>query len=178
MCRDTTPGDLNMSVLRLILITAFSMLFTSTLALSGTPEQKVIAVQQAKIEALQKQLSQFKGRMAKGTMELHLLQCEGKHYNCSVRSCVNLCLANGGRVAHRHELAELALKGQNHCAFTLSYDASNDRFDRSYPMFNFQGGGCHNASQIPVMPLMPVTSENYNTPLSANCSCMLPIKLD
>lgn len=167
-----------MTVLRLIQLAAFSIFFASTLARANTPEQKVIAVQQAKIEFLQKQLNQFKGRVAGETLALNLLQCDGVQYNCSVRSCVNLCISKGGRVAHRHELAEVALKGQNHCAHTISYDATNDRFDKSYPMFNFQGGGCWNASQMPVMPLMPVTSENYNNPITANCACMLPIKID
>lgn len=144
---------------------------------ADTNEQKIIAVQQAKIEALQRRISQIKEKVGAHVLELQLDQCGGKQYNCSVRSCIDLCLNKGGRVAHRHELVNLALKGGNHCAFTISYDSANNRFDSSYPMYDWQGGGCWSANKAPNMPLLPISPDSHQTTISANCACMVPTTL-
>ncbi|HYX32664.1 MAG TPA: hypothetical protein VE954_06090 [Oligoflexus sp.] len=147
-------------------------------ARAGESEQRIMAIQQAKIEALQKQVTQMRNKVKSEGLTLQIEQCGGTHYNCSVRSCIDMCISKGGRVAHRHELANIALKGQNHCAFTISYDVNNNRFDHGYPMYNFQGSGCANSNQTPSLPSMPLSPDIHNTVIAANCACMLPMVLD
>ncbi len=142
---------------------------------AGPEEQKIMAIQQAKIESLKNELSTLKDRVRGNVLELQMNQCGGVLYNCSVRSCLDLCQQKGGRIAQRHELATVALKGENHCAHTISYDSANNRFDYSYPMYNFSGGGCFNANKVPNYPLLPIDPSAYDSKISANCACMVPI---
>lgn len=138
-------------------------------------EQKIIAIQQAKIESLKSEIQNIKSRVRGNALELQVNWCGGAIYNCSVRSCLDLCQQKGGRIAQRSEMATIALKGENHCAHAITYDSANNRFDSSYPMYNFSGGGCHNANKIPNYPLMPIDPASYDTKISANCACMVPI---
>lgn len=80
------------------------------------------------------------------------LQCGGRQYACSSGSnCVSLCIQNKGRIAYKHEVFAIALKGGNHCAAGWFWNIASGKAEKGYPMYNYQGSDCANTSHSPIM---------------------------
>jgi cytoskeletal protein CcmA (bactofilin family) len=94
------------------------------------------------------------------------LQCQGERYQCqTANQCSNLCIQKGGRIAYRHEVFEIALRGKNHCAAGWYWNMVKNEYQAGYPMYNYSGKNCGNTSNTPIITNWGIRP--------ANCFCKL-----
>ena len=102
---------------------------------------------------------------------IYFMRCNNITYNCTPRQCLDLCQANGMRMATYNELYAWASGGNNHCARVwMLHDAYPDNPCHGYPMYtNWPSGTCGrtgtgNCSPSTIPPSLTTISEAMISP--------------
>lgn len=106
--------------------------------------------------------------------DLTFRQCPGGQYQCTPRACLDLCAANGERMATVEEALIWASRKQDKCQWQWMLDRDNPAIPvRGFPMyFNRTTGGCGaiNTGDVPRV-VGPLLGTGWDDTTLASCAC-------